>query len=158
MLTDQVSQGVQSQPQIDATIANTSNVHQNQSTIWSAFIPRINKIFLVLSLVFVFGIDLTILISSSFSLIGFWLEMLLVFGVFLPFFCFENFILSKKFAGTKSRLDLYIAVGVVFRNLAIFLNFIPFIQLIGVLILGFAGIPYLIIYLVLLWFRSKANN
>jgi len=155
MLTNQIPQSTQPLPQTD-TIANTVDMHQPQSIIWSAFIPRINKIFLVPSLLLVFGLDLIILISS-FSLIGFWLEMLAVFGVFLLLFYFENKILRKKFADTKTPLDPFIYVLVVIRNIVIFLNFIPFIQLLGMTIGMFTGIPYLLIYSLLIWLRYKRS-
>lgn len=141
-------------PQTNTTVLSAPAVQQSQNTIWTGFIPRINKIFLVLSLILVFGLDLVILISSP-SLIGFWLEMLLALGVFLLFFYFENKIFSKKFADTKTPLDAIIYVGAVLRNIAIFLNFIPFIQLLGIGIGMFAGIPYLIIYALLIWLRYR---
>lgn len=155
MLIDQVPVGVQNQPQVDATIV-TADTHQSQSTIWSAFIPRINKIFLVLSLIFVFGVDLLVLISS-FSLLGYWFEMLAVFGVFLLLFYLENKVFSKKFADTKTPLDPFIYVLIVLRNIVIFLNFIPFIQLLGMGIGMFAGIPYLVIYSLLICLRYRRS-
>lgn len=157
MLTDQVSVGIQNPPQTDATIINTAaDTPQSQSTIWSAFIPRINKIFLALSLLLVFGLDLIILISS-FSLVGFWLEMLAVFGVFLLLFYLENKVFSKKFMNTKTSLDPFIYVLIVLRNIVILLNFIPFIQLLGMGIGMFAGIPHLLIYSLLIWLRYKRS-
>lgn len=153
MLMDQVPQGIQNQPQIDATKVDTANAYHKQSTIWSRFIPRTNKIFLILSLLFVFGLDLIILIGSSFSLLVFWIEMLLAFGVFLFFFYIENNIFSKKFAATKTPLDLLICVAIVIRNIVIFLNFIPFIQLLGMVISMYAGIPYVVIYALFIWLR-----
>ena len=152
MLISQENQGI---PQANVLIADTVAAPATESVIWSKFIPRANMVFLVISAIFVFGIDLMILISSP-NLIGFWIEMLIVFGVFILFMYIENFKLSKRFASTKSRLDFYIGALVVIRNLAIFLNFIPYIQILGMLILVFAGVPYLIGYLLLLRFRSKA--
>ena len=157
MVTDQVPQGIQNQPQINITKVDTENVYHNKSTIWSVIIPRINKIFLILSLLFVFGIDLIILISSSFSLLVFWIEMLLAFGLFLFFFYIENNIFSKKFAATKTPLDSLICVAIVIRNIVIFLNFIPFIQLLGMAIGRSAGIPYVVIYVLLIWLRYNRS-
>ena len=103
--------------------------------IWAKRIPRINKVFMIIFLVLVFGLDLLILISSP-SLAPYWYIMLGVLAIFAIFFYLENFIFCKRFAGTQSSLDKWISAIVVIRNIIFLLNFIPLIQLLGVLLLG----------------------
>ncbi|MDO8269058.1 MAG: hypothetical protein Q7T54_00090, partial [Candidatus Levybacteria bacterium] len=91
-----------------------------ENFILNRWIPRINKIFLVISLVFVFGLDLLILISSP-GLFPFWIEMLLAFAVFFGFYNYEKRI---QFAN-RSNLDPALLALSVTRNLVLFLNFIP---------------------------------
>ena len=62
--------------------------------------------------------------------------MLIVFGIFAVFFCLENYVFSKKFSDTKSALDPWISGIIVVRNLVFLLNFIPFIQILGMMLLG----------------------
>lgn len=125
------------------TIPITSSVVPNMSTpltgnstsLWAKGIPRTNKVFMIISLVLVFGLDLFIAISSP-DLRSFWYMMLAVFAVFAVFFCLENFVFRKKFANTTSFLDKWISMIIVIRNLIFLLNFIPFIQLLGLALLG----------------------
>lgn len=107
----------------------------NKTSIWIKGIPRINKVFMIISLILVFGLDLFIIISSP-DLRSFWYIMLGVLAVFAVFFCLENFIFHKKFANTTSSLDKWISMIIVIRNLIFLLNFIPFIQLLGLALLG----------------------
>lgn len=155
MQINQTISTIESQPVEAPKIIEMSEVPQIQNKIWSGFIPRINKIFLILSSIFVFGLDLIILIGSSFSLLGFWIEMLLVFGIFVIFFRLENYSYKNKFAYTKSALDPWILTLVIFRNCIFFLNFIPLIQVLGVYVGITVGVPYLIVYLILISIRSK---
>lgn len=105
------------------------------STIWTKGIPRTNKVFMIVSLVLVFGLDLFIIISSP-SLVSYWYIMLGVLAVFAVFFCLENFIFRKRFANTKSVLDPWILGIIVVRNLIFLLNFIPLIQILGAMLLA----------------------
>lgn len=105
------------------------------NTVWTKNIPRTNKIFMVLSLVLVFGLDLFIIISNP-SLASFWSIMLAILAVFVVFFCLENFVFSKKFANTTSSVDKWISMIIAIRNLIFVLNFIPLIQLLGLALLG----------------------
>ena len=107
----------------------------NSTSLWAKGIPRTNKVFMIISLVLVFGLDFFIAISSP-DLRSFWYMMLAVFAVFAVFFCLENFIFRKKFANTTSSLDKWISMIIVIRNLVFLLNFIPFIQLLGLAFLG----------------------
>lgn len=125
-----------------------------ENKIWSKGIPRTNIGFLVISLLLVFGLDLTILVRSP-GLAPFYIEMLAVLVIFGIFFYRENRILNKRFAHSRSTLDAWITTLVVIRNIVFVLNFIPFIQIGGAVVLVFGGIPYLIVYFVLLSKRSK---
>jgi len=62
-----------------------SNELKKQNSIWTKIIPRTNMVFMIISLLLVFGLDLLIIISSP-SLRPFWYMMLAVMGVFLVFF------------------------------------------------------------------------
>lgn len=125
-----------------------------ENTTWSKGIPRTNIGFLVVSLLLVFGLDLTILVSSP-ELAPFYFEMLAVFVIFGVFFYSENRILNKRFAHSRSTLDAWITTLVVIRNIVFVLNFIPLIQIGGAIALVVGGIPYLIVYSILISKRSK---
>ena len=105
-------------------------------SMWGKGIPRTNWVFMGTSLLLVFGLDLFVLMQSNFSLMPFWIEMLIVFGVFTVFFSFENYVFSKKFSSTRSALDPWISLVIVLRNLVFVLNFVPVIQVLGMLLLG----------------------
>jgi len=105
------------------------------TSMWAKGIPRTNNVFMVISLVLVFGLDLLIIISSP-DLRPFWYMMLGVLAVFALFYCLENFVFRKRFANTTSSLDKWISMIIVIRNLIFLLNFIPFIQLLGFALLG----------------------
>lgn len=125
-----------------------------ENKIWSKGIPRTNIGFLVISLLLVFGLDLTILVSGP-ELAPFYIAMLVVLGIFGFFYYRENRVLNKRFANSSSTLDKWIVTLVVIRNIVFVLNFIPFIQIGGAIALVFGGIPYLIAYFILLSKRSK---
>lgn len=123
-------------PITSSVVPNMSTPHSGNSTsLWAKGIPRTNKVFMIISLVLVFGLDLFIVISSP-GLRSFWYMMLGVFAMFAVFFCLENFVFRKKFANTTSSLDEWILMIIVIRNLIFLLNFIPFIQLLGLALLS----------------------
>lgn len=137
--------------------APVPNIYTNKK--WTKVIPRTNLIFMVISVLFVFGLDLLILIpslSSETNLLPFWIEMLIVFGLFVAFFLLENFLFKKRFANSKSALDPWFVSLIIVRNIVIFLNFIPFIQLLGMLIGGYVIIPYLLLYAIFVFRRFKS--
>ncbi len=110
-------------------------------SIWGKGIPRINRIFMVISLILVLGLDLAILFVSGFLLLPFWIVMLVVLGVFAVFFYLENYVFSKRFANTKSALDPWISAIIVARNVIFVLNFVPLIQILGLAFLaGFSAV------------------
>lgn len=145
-----------------AKIVSEVSVSQASSTgvenkIWSKGIPRTNVGFMVVSLLLVFGLDLVILLNSP-GLAPYFIVMLVVLGIFGVFYYIENYVFKKKYSNSQSKLDAWISVLAVLRNLVFVLNFIPFIQILGGVALVFGGIPYLILYGILLSFRSKATH
>jgi hypothetical protein len=69
------------------------------------------------------------------DLLPFWIEMIVVFGVFLFFYYLENHVFKKRFSESHSQFDGWILALIVVRNIVFLLNFIPFIQILGGLIL-----------------------
>ena len=125
-----------------------SNVVIN--TIWKRKIPWNNMSSMAIFLLLVFGLDLFIVISSP-DLIFFWYIMLAVLGGFLIFFFLENLLFIKKFADHKSKLDLWIFLIIIVRNFIFLLNFIPFIQVLGLILLPFIFVPVcLVLYTILI--------
>lgn len=120
-----------------------------KTSIWAKGIPRTNYGFMVVSLLLVFGLDLFVIISSP-DLKEFWYVMLIVLAVFTCFLCIENFVFSKRLASTKSGLDKWISMVIVIRNLIFLLNFIPFIQLLGLAAIFFGGWIILLAYIILM--------
>lgn len=130
-------QSIAQPAQLAPIVNKTSSVlDQPVKSIWGKGIPRTNKGFMIASVILVFGLDLVILLVSGFSLLLFWIEMLVVLGIFAIFFYLENYVFSKKFASTKSALDPWISGIIVARNLIFLLNFIPLIQVLGMMLLG----------------------
>src|SRR3989344_7282882 len=119
------------------------------NTIWTKGIPQTNLIFGLLSLLLVFGVDLYAVISNP-DLSFFWFIMLIIFGVFAIFFYLENVVFCKKFANSTSKLDIWISLVIVIRNVLFLLNFIPIIQLFG--LIGIVSVGWVIglVYLFLI--------
>jgi hypothetical protein len=149
---------------------------ENSTGLWTKKgIPRTNKISMIISLILVFGIDLSIVIASP-DLIEFWYMMLGVLAIFTVFFYLENFIFRKKFTNTTSPLDKWISMIIVVRNLIFILNFIPFIQLLGLALLagflavipglfgggglggGFGGIGFLVPVMIVIYIILIVNR
>ena len=122
---------------------------------WTKYIPHLNKWAMVVSLTLFLGLDLIILIFTPVLFI-FWAAMAVVMLIFWRLYLYENRILKKRFKSSKSKLDRWILVMVVIRNVVFILNVIPFIQLFGGAALIYGGIPYIIIYYLLLRARNKS--
>ena len=116
---------------------------------WSTIIPLLNHVTLVIALLLIFTVDLQI-IKDDPSLMLFFYLMLTVLGLFVPLYILESFVLNRRYKYTKSSLDGIFLIFVILRNIVIILNVIPFIQLIGLVALGYGMFPYAIFYLVLL--------
>ncbi len=106
-----------------------------KKSLWSKVIPRTNWVFMIISLLLVFGLDLVIVFSDT-SLMSFWIAMLVVLGVFAIFFVLENYRFRKRFTNTRSAIDPWIVAVIIIRNIVFVLNFIPLIQVIGLALLG----------------------
>ena len=79
---------------------------------------------MVVSLILFLGLDLIILIIEP-GLFIFWAAMAVVMLIFWRLYLYENRILKKRFKSSKSKLDRWILVMVVIRNIVFILNFIP---------------------------------
>lgn len=128
------------------------------NTKWTKVIPRINKIFSIISV----GVFVVVVISfggpSVFTsdLAVFAFAMLGTIIVIGAINYFETSSLAKKYANTHSRLDTWFTVLAVLRNLILFLSVLPFIQVIGIAAMVFGGIPYLIVYHFMVRSRNKS--
>ena len=131
----------------------TQNLTQTNK-IWLKFIPVINMIFMGISLVVMFVINIFILATDMLKIgeIGlfFYGIMFVPLVIFVSFYLYENKKLSVRFLNTKSKADPWILALIIIRNIVFILNFIPFIQIAGAMALVSGGIPYLIIYSLLL--------
>jgi hypothetical protein len=149
--------GQTSPVQHSSTILN-QNISDNhmeiKTNIWAKVIPLINIIFMAISLVFVFVFDLMILIEEP-SLVGFWIWMLIVFAFFSILFYFENYVYKYRFMNSQSNLDKFLVAVIVIRDIIVFLNFIPFIQILGMISLLYIGPFLLIAYIFLIRARFK---
>ena len=135
-----------------SSVSGTGDMAVAESKAWAKVIPRLNYVFAAIYLLLVFGLDLSIIISDN-SLIGFWYIMLGVLAAFFIFLGLENFLFKKKFSPYHSKLDLWISILILGRNTLFLLNFIPFIQLLGLMGLYTAGGPILLAYIILIVIR-----
>lgn len=123
--------------------------------IWAVEIPRMNRYSMIASMPFVFGLDLAILIMEP-DLAEYWYMMLVVLAVFSIFYYIENFVLSRRLASRSHSADGVLYVFIVLRNIAFILNFVPGIQLLGLAALFYAGVPFVILYGILLYLILRA--
>ncbi len=135
-------------------ITGFSSTSELSRRYWYKIIPKTNIVFLVLSCILVFGLDLLILLSSP-MLFPFWIEMLVAFGVFMGFFYAECYTFRSKFSQSYSSVDIPLYCLIVLRNFVLFLNFIPLIQIIGAILSAVGILPYLIVYVILIRIRNK---
>lgn len=132
------------------------NVKPIKSSLWTSKIPRINMISFVIYVILLLFVDLSIVITSP-SLLEYFYMMLFVFGTFMVFFILENALLCRKFTDYQD-IDYVILVLIVVRNLIYLLNFIPLIQLVGILIAYTFGIVIVILYITLIVLRYLRNH
>lgn len=126
------------------------------SKVWKKQIPILNKSFLIISSILVFGLDLLIVIGLP-SLMFFWIMMLVVFVIFVLFYALESF-LKSKYSDTWSDVDNKFFAIILFRNIIFILCFIPYIQILGMLGLFVYAIPFMIMYIVFLVKRADVVN
>lgn len=146
---------------------NVVNVSQVPATskgnIWNKAIPRTNLITALVSsglfLFSVFGVGGGLGVFSS-SDLGFFAQIMLATMVGFGFFALlENFVFCKSLKdSTSSGLDPWIMMLISARNFAVILSVIPLIQLLGMVGIAFGGIPWLIIYIILLSLRFKKSH
>jgi len=128
----------------------TNNITGKKSTIyWGGLLNKTNKIFMVICIGMLFTVDLAILISQP-ELAPFWFIMIGCTVLFGFFYVLENVYFSNKFAGTQSDLDAWIYLLVFLRNIVFVLCVIPLIQILGGLALVAGGLPYLLVYVILI--------
>ena len=123
---------------------------------WIKVIPRTNTLYLLVCGVLFILVDSMILAANP-ELFQFWAFMAGVLVIFLCFYYFENTYSSKKLSSTQSPLDSWIFALIMLRNIVFVLNLIRLIQLIGMMALAFFGIPYLIGYALLFYYRFKVR-
>ncbi len=125
--------------------------------IWSKIIPFMNKWTMIISLILIFTVDFYVIVESP-EFIMFWAIMFAVLGVFFIFYKLEKNKYIPKFRQQRqSRLDKWIASFVFVRNIIFILNFIPFIQLLGLATLFWGGLPMLIFYIIVIKMRNNES-
>ena len=141
------------------TTTQEAGAYITNNTKWTKVIPRINKIFTIISV----GVFVVVVLSfggpsvfTSSNLAVFAFAMLGTVIVIGAINYFETFSLAKRYANSNSRLDTWFTVLAVLRNLVLFLSVLPFIQIIGMVAMVFGGIPYLIVYYFLVRSRNKS--
>jgi len=142
-----------------ATNTNTqgAGAYVANNTKWNKVIPRINKIFTIVS-VYVFVVVVSIIGPSVFisDLKVFAFAMLGTVIAIGAINYYETFPLAKRYANSNSRLDTWFIISAVLRNLVLFLSVLPLIQVIGMVAMVLGGIPYLIIYYFMVRSRNKS--
>jgi len=124
---------------------------------WTKTIPRTNINFLIPCLLLVFGFNMIIALGSR-ELLFFWYMMLGVLAVFVVFFILENFVFKRSFENSQSKVDRYILIFVILRNILVLLNLIPGIQILGMLIGFFAVWLYMPLYIILITVRFSQTK
>lgn len=126
--------------------------------IWSKFIPYFNYICGALYLLIIFGVDLVLIFNASLgaqqSYWPFWYIMLVFLGFYIVFFLLEGSF-GKKLSNTTSKLDGWIFTIIILRNIIFLLNFLPFIQLLGLVVDFFGGWILIIVYIRLMFLRFR---
>ena len=134
-------------PQVATSLTGEGSLTPVLNPTWATRIPRTNIGFLIAYLALVFGLDFGIAKSSP-DLFFFWYIMLAVLSLAMVFFALEMFVYKRRFITTASSLDTGIFVVIILRNIIFLLNFIPYIQLIGLVALPTAGIILFIMYVI----------
>lgn len=125
-----------------------------ENSKWAKFIPGTNRNTLMGALALFIFVDTPILFAAP-DLAAFWFEMLAVLVVFYGFYCYENYT-ARHFKLSESKLDVWVVSLVSLRNMVVILNFIPFIQILGIACIIFGGVPFLVAYAALIYFRYRA--
>lgn len=139
-----------------SAIISEKPTDKRAKNVWETTLPKGNTGSLRFSIGFFLIVDTTILVLSQFSLFMFWLEMLAVIAVLWAFVHYENKVLSPRYMHSVSKLDKWISTLIGLRNMVFFLNLIPGIQILGFMLLVWGGIPYLLIYFLIIHARNKS--
>ena len=140
------------------TNSQESGAYITNNTKWTKVIPRINKIYTIVSVgafvIVVLSFGGPSVFTSDLAVFAFaMLGTIIVIGAINYF---ETFSLAKKYENSNSRLDTWFVVLSVLRNIVLFLSVLPLIQVIGMVAMVFGGIPYLIVYYLMVRSRSKS--
>jgi len=140
---------------------NGLNSELVENKYWSKWIPVANKLSLYGVLVMMFGVNLFILVINPLDLdtdimVICYGIMLVPTAIFLSFYFYEKRILANKYRGSNSRLDPWLLALITIRNIAFVASVIPFVQIIGTLVLVFGCIPYLIAHFFMFGARNKS--
>lgn len=167
--SDLLSQGGWTTEQINEAFALISQAPVTPSSMdselvenkyWLKWIPAVNRLFLLGVLVLMFVVNVFVLITDSLGLgfetmIFFYGIMLVPTAVFVSFYFYEESTLAERYQTSNSKLDPWLLVLILIRNIAFLASVIPFVQILGMIALIFGGIPYLIIYFFMLSSRNK---
>ena len=136
---------------------NTTNSDAFVNRTWSKTIPTINKVFTTIS-VTIFLLSLFVAVQSGAlkEVFLFALIMVAVIIILGRFNYIESSSLSKKYSHSTSKMDPWFIVVSVIRNIVFVLNVIPFIQIFGIVALVLGTVPYLLIYLIMIYMRNKS--
>lgn len=130
----------------------------NKGNVWKKLIPGINWLTGIVSLGILAIVDIPILVSSP-ELADFFYIMVGTLIGFSLFAFLENFVFRKTLKGrTSSGLDPLIMLLIVARNGAVVLSMIPVIQLLGMAAIALGGIPWILLYILILVFRFQKSN
>ncbi|MEY2664420.1 MAG: hypothetical protein RIT04_228 [Candidatus Parcubacteria bacterium] len=141
----------------DANVLNeVSSANKQTKNLWETNLPKNNTGSLRFAIGFFLIVDTTILVLTQFSLFMFWAEMLAVIAIMWAFVHYENKVLSPRYMSSTSKLDKWISALIALRNIVFFLNLIPGIQILGFMLLVWGGIPYLLIYFLIIHARNKS--
>jgi len=138
---------------------NPLSVTHNDNSKWNKIIPTMNKFFSIIAI----GIFLITFFSfggfdvfSDRTISFFAWGMVAVLFLLIIMNYLENLILVKKYTNSISKLDTWFLIFIIFRNLVLILNVLPYIQIVGMLIFVYTGIPYLVVYFLLVRARNKS--
>lgn len=142
-----------------STQSQVNNAESTENIRWTKTIPGLNKkITIVATIIFLVEF---ILVGGPLAFSNSWVGpfaviMVCVLALLGGFNYFESTKLAKKYATSHSNLDGWFVLLTTFRNVTLILNVLPFIQLLGIAALVFGGIPYLIVYILLVLKRNKS--
>jgi len=148
---------------IEESIIDKDSSRVIRDEIWSKSIPSANQRSMITCLALFILLDTGILFTVNEALIEFhhgelfWLIMAGVMTAFVPFFYLENVYCAPRFSQTPSSKDSHILSLIRFRNLIFVLNMVPWIQLLGILALVVACIPWSITYISLMRKRFRVS-